>query len=250
MIPLRYREMLPPYMYEIDMAERHFAVMEKEIDDRGGIIDDLSNQFLLQRATWTLPLWEWMYLRQEQVGKYEPRRETVRRKKLSKLPFTLGTLRTLGARHGELVDVREDFVTRTIRFIYRIDSELDFGRLYADFEYIRPVHINKAVPAIRTDFQHVYNQRYRIHLRSRVRFFGGRPWYLDGIQQLDGSASLSGWTGERQRNRQRLEIKTIHRVHNQQNGIVKVRQNYWLLDGSVSLDGSRLLSSREKILEV
>lgn len=250
MIPLRYREMLPPYMYEIDMAERHFALMEKEIDDRSSTIDDLSSQFLLQRATWALPLWEWMYFRGDQIGTYEQRREAIRRKKLSKLPFTRATLRALGARYGKLIDVQEDFSARTIRFIYSIDSELDFGRLYADFEYIRPVHINRAVPAIRTDFRHIYSQRYRVHLRSRVRFFGGKPWYWDGMQQLDGTVSLSGWTGERQRNRQRLEIRTSHRIQNKQDGVVKARQNYWLLDGSVPLDGSRLLSSREKILEV
>ncbi|MCM3699183.1 putative phage tail protein [Paenibacillus macerans] len=250
MIPLRYREMLPPYMYEIDMAERHFGVMELEINDRGSTIDDLSNQFLLQRATWALPLWEWMYLRGEQIGTYEQRRELVRRKKLSKLPFTRTTLRALGARYGKLIDLREDFAAQTITFVYSIDSVLDFARLYADFEYIRPVHINRAVPAIRTDFRHIYSQCYWVHLRSRVRYFGGRPWYLDGVQLLDGMASLSGWTGERQRNRQRLEIRTSHRIPNKQDGVVKARQNYWLLDGSVQLDGSRLLSSQEKIIEV
>ncbi|KJD43023.1 hypothetical protein [Paenibacillus terrae] len=52
MIPLRYREMLPQHMYEIDMAERHFCVMELVVDDREKSIDDLENQFVLKTATW------------------------------------------------------------------------------------------------------------------------------------------------------------------------------------------------------
>lgn len=250
MIPLRYREMLPPYMYELDMAERHFSVMEKEIDDRDGLIDDLTNQFLLQRATWALPLWEWMYLHQEQIGSMLQRRELIRRKKLSKLPFRLPVLRMIGSKYGKLIDVQEDFASKTIRFIYATDAAFDAGALLADFEYIRPVHVNRAVPAIRTAFHHVFGQRYRLRFHSRVSFFGGKPWYLDGVQLLDGTASLSGWTGERQRNRQRLEIRTPHRVHNEQTGVVKARQNYWVLDGVVQLDGSRLLNSTEQIIEV
>ncbi|WP_156897646.1 hypothetical protein [Paenibacillus massiliensis] len=98
--------------------------------------------------------------------------------------------------------------------------------------------------------EHTFNQKYRIHFRSRVSFFGGRPWYLDGVEVLNGIPSLSGWTGERQRNRHRLEIRTPHRVRNEQTSVVKARQNYWVLDGSVQLDGSRLLNSLETILEV
>lgn len=250
MIPLRYREMLPPYMYELDMAERHFGVMELEIHDRDGLIDDLTNQFLLQRATWALPLWEWMYLHQEQIGNMQQRREIIRRKKLSKLPFRLPLLRLIGRKYGNLLDVQEDFASKTIRFIYATDAAFDAGSLLADFEYIRPVHVNRAVPAIRTAFQHAFLQRYRMYFRSRVSFFGGRPWHLDGVELLDGGASLSGWTGERQRSRQRLEIRTPHRVRNEQAGVVKARQNYWVLDGSVQLDGSRYLNSIETILEV
>ncbi|MGF6354082.1 hypothetical protein ABIE27_001992 [Paenibacillus sp. 4624] len=103
------------------------------------------------------------------------------------------------------------------------------------------------VPATLTN----YNlQHYRMHLRSRVRFFGGHAWYFDGLYQLDGIPSLSGWVEERQRNRHQLTIRTPHRVEQQQEGVVKIRQNYWLLDGSVQLDGNRLLSSQEKINHV
>ncbi|MFS8214831.1 hypothetical protein [Paenibacillus sp. S29] len=100
-----------------------------------------------------------------------------------------------------------------------------------------------------TPIQHTHFYRSRLRLRSAVHFFGGRPWYLDGLEVLNGSASLSGWTGGRMRYVNRLELKTKHRIENRQEGRVKARKNYWLLDGSVMLDGSRTLSSTETIME-
>ena len=250
MIPLRYREMLPPHMYEIDMAERHFGVMELVVDEREKSIDDLGNQFVLQRATWSLPIWEWIYFRQEQIGTLEQRRDAIRRKRWAKRPFTLSTLRLIGRKYGNLLDVQENFLKKTILFVYAVDAPLDVKSLMEDFEYIRPVHINKALPSFNITFHHSFQIRSRIRLRSRVRFFGGQPWYLDGVELLDGVASLSGWTGERKRYRNRLELKVRHPIENRQKGNVKVRQNYWLLNGSVMLDGSRTLSSTETIIEV
>ncbi|ADO57414.1 putative phage tail protein [Paenibacillus polymyxa] len=247
MIPLRYREMLPPHMYEIDMAERHFGVMELVVDDREKSIDDLGNQFVLKTATWSLPIWEWMYFRQEQIGTLEQRRDAIRRKRWAKRPFTLPTLRLIGNKYGNLLDVQEDFLAKQIRFVYSVESDLDIKSLMEDFEYIRPVHINKALPSIHIEFHHAHQIHSRIHFRSRVRFFGGRPWYLDGVELLSGAASLSGWTNERQRYRNQVKLRTRHQEENRQESVVKVRQNYWLLNGSVPLDGSRLLSSTEKI---
>ncbi|WP_226001015.1 putative phage tail protein [Paenibacillus sp. BJ-4] len=247
MIPLRYREMLPPHMYEIGMAERHFGVMELVVDDREKSIDDLGNQFVLKTATWALPIWEWIYFHQEQIGTLEQRREAIRRKRWAKRPFTLPTLRLIGGKYGNLLDVQEDFLAKQIRFVYSVNSALDVKALLADFEYIRPVHINKALPSIHVDFHHQFMINSRIRFRSRVWFFGGRPWYLDGVELLNGAAPLSGWTGERARYRNSLELKVSHPNQNRQEGTIKVRQNYWLLNGSVSLDGSRLLSSTEKI---
>ncbi|MGP0577388.1 putative phage tail protein [Paenibacillus peoriae] len=250
MIPLRYREMLPPHMYEIDMAERHFGVMELVVNDREKSIDDLGNQFILKTATWALPIWEWIYFRQQQIGTLEQRRDAIRRKRWAKRPFTLSTLRLIGRKYGNLLDVQEDFLKKTILFVYAVDTSLDVKSLMEDFEYIRPVHINKALPSIHIEFHHTHKIHSRIHFRSRVRFFGGRPWYLDGLEVLNGSASLSGWTGERRRYANRMEFKTKHRIENGQTGVVKARKNYWLLDGSVMLDGSRTLSSTETIFEV
>lgn len=250
MIPLRYREMLPPHMYEIDMAKRHFDVMELVVDDREKSIDDLGNQFVLKTATWSLPIWEWIYFRQEQIGTLEQRRDAIRRKRWAKRPFTLPTLRLIGNKYGKLLDIQEDFLAKQIRFVYSVESDVDIKSLMENFEYIRPVHINKALPSIHIDFHHAFQIHSRIHFHSRVRFFGGRPWYLDGVELLNGAASLSGWTEERQRYRNRLELKVNHPIQNRQEGIVKVRQNYWLLNGSVMLDGSRTLSSTETIFEV
>ncbi|WP_052675910.1 putative phage tail protein [Paenibacillus sp. IHBB 10380] len=150
MIPLRYREMLPPYMYEIDMVERHFMVMEQEIDEREKKIDDIGDQFILQRATWALSAWEWIYFRQESEETLEQRREGIRRKRWAKRPFKLSALRLLGAQHGKLLNVIEAFEEKEIHFEFAANSPIDVAGLFADFEYIRPVHINRSVPVAKT----------------------------------------------------------------------------------------------------
>lgn len=146
MIPIRYREVLPPYWYENEVAGWHFCVMEEEVDSREKKMDDLVDQFLLKRATWGLGLWEWIYFRAEQVGTIEQRREAILRKRLAKKPFKLSILRQLGAQYGKLLDVKEDFLAKEIHFEYDTSSPISLEGLFGDFEYIRPVHINRAVP--------------------------------------------------------------------------------------------------------
>lgn len=155
MIPLRYREMLPPYMYEIDMVERYFMVMEQEIDEREKKIDDIGDQFILQRATWALSAWEWIYFRQESEETLEQRRESIRRKRWAKGPFTLPVLRLIGNKYGKLLNVIEDFQEKEIRFEFAAGEKIELAALEADFEYIRPVHILRAVPIAKTPEQSI-----------------------------------------------------------------------------------------------
>lgn len=148
MIPLKYRKSLPPYWYEIDMADRHFSVMEEEMDGRERTIDDLGNQFMLQRATWALSVWEWIYFQAEQAGTETERREAIRKKKLASKPFKLPVLRAIGEQHGELIRVSEDFMAKEILFSFSAEKPIDLKRLYEDFEYIRPVHVRRATTSI------------------------------------------------------------------------------------------------------
>ncbi|HBU81771.1 MAG TPA: DUF2313 domain-containing protein [Paenibacillus sp.] len=150
MIPVRYREVLPPYWYENEVAGWHFGVMEEEIDLRAKKMDELVDQFLLQRATWGLDLWEWIYFRSEQLGTIEQRREAIRRKRLAKKPFKLPILRQLGSQYGKLLKVTEEFLAKEIHFEYDGSSPINVAGLIDDFEYIRPVHINRAVPVAKT----------------------------------------------------------------------------------------------------
>lgn len=151
MIPLRYRKTLPPYWYEIDMAERHFSVMEKEMDDREKNMNGLRDQFILQRATYALEVWEWIYFRKVQTGSFAERREAIRKKRWAKRPFKLPVLRLIGSQCGRLLDVREDFLAKEVYFEYAADEGIDLKRLYEDFEYIRPVHIKRAVPVAQVE---------------------------------------------------------------------------------------------------
>ncbi|MEK3920637.1 hypothetical protein [Paenibacillus sp. FSL K6-2393] len=150
MIPVRYREVLAPYWYENEVAGWHFGVMEEEIDLRSEKMSELVNQFLLQRSTWGLNLWEWIYFRTEQVGSLANRRESIRRKRLAKKPFKLPILRQIGSQYGKLLKVTEEFLTKEIHFEYDSSSSINMEGLFTDFEYIRPVHINRAVPVIKT----------------------------------------------------------------------------------------------------
>ncbi|WP_338542828.1 hypothetical protein [Paenibacillus tundrae] len=150
MIPVRYREVLPPYWYENEVAVWHFGVMEEEIDLREQKMNDLVNQFLLQRATWGLGIKEWIYFRAEQVGTLANRREAIRRKRLAKKPFKLPILRQIGLQYGKLLQVREEFQAKEIHFEYDSKAPINLAGLFGDFEYIRPVHINRAVPVIKT----------------------------------------------------------------------------------------------------
>ncbi|MED0757421.1 DUF2313 domain-containing protein [Aneurinibacillus thermoaerophilus] len=150
MIPLRYREVLPPYWYENEMAETHFGTMEEVMDDRQKTIEELGNQFILRRATYGLDIWDWIYFRKKQPGSYEERREAIRKKKWAKRPFKLPVLRMLGAQHGKLLAVKEDFLAKEIHFEYAASQAIDLFRLHQDFEYIRPIHINRALPIAKT----------------------------------------------------------------------------------------------------
>lgn len=153
MIPLKYRQALPPYWYEIDMADRHFSVMEEEMDGREKTIEDLGNQFLLQRATWALLVWEWIYFQAEQAGTETERREAIRKKKLASKPFKLPVLRALGSQYGKLLRVSEDFLAKEIRFDFSAENPIDLKKFYQDFEYIRPVHIRRATTSIQTEIE-------------------------------------------------------------------------------------------------
>ncbi|PRA04820.1 MULTISPECIES: DUF2313 domain-containing protein [unclassified Paenibacillus] len=150
MIPVRYREVLAPYWYENEVAGWHFGVMEEEMDLRAEKMSELVNQFLLQWSTWGLDLWEWIYFRTEQVGPLANRREAIRRKRLAKKPFKLPILRQLGAQYGKLLQVKEEFLAKEIHFEYEGSSPINMAGLFTDFEYIRPVHINRAVPVAKT----------------------------------------------------------------------------------------------------
>lgn len=150
MIPVRYCEVLPPYWYEHEVAGWHFGVMEEEIDERNRKMKEIQNQFLLQRASWGLPLWEWIYFHREQTGSIEERREAIRRKRLAKKACKLPLLRQIGGQYGKLLDITEEFKLKEIHFEYDSKAPIDMSGLFSDFEYIRPVHILRAVPVVKT----------------------------------------------------------------------------------------------------
>ncbi len=148
MIPTRYRAMLPPYWYEDQHAEQHFALAEEVMDMQADQNLNRADEYVLQRATSALDVWDWIYFRKSQPGTYAQRREAIRQKRLAKRPFTLTTLRLLASKYGLLNDIRERCAEGEIDFIFEAARAVDLNGLNQDFEYIRPVHINRHVPII------------------------------------------------------------------------------------------------------
>lgn len=150
MIPERYRGMLPAYWYENDMAERHLSIMEDEVVLRKQKIDDLSNQFILPRATWSLWIWEWIYFRRRMNGSESFRREAIRQKRWGNSPFRIPVLRDLANQHGKLIEIKENFINKGIEFQFSTIETVDQESLQRNFEYIRPVHVRSMVVSFRS----------------------------------------------------------------------------------------------------
>lgn len=192
MIPLRYREKLPPYWYENKVAKTHFGATGGEIDFQSDEIHKWSAQFLLPYATWGLDYWDWIYFGEIRTGTYEERRAAIRRKNLSKARFTLRVLRELGKDAGNLFSVEEDFIKKEVWFRFYNSQQVLINQLRDDFEHLRPVHVNRAIFSVFD--QITLNPRRRLPLRilSRAKFPGPYVFPIDGTVPLDGTWSLSG----------------------------------------------------------
>lgn len=145
MIPLRYREQLPPYWYENQVAETHFVAAGGEFDYQKEKSKDIANQFLLPYATWGLDIWDWIYFGDNQLGSYAERRENIRKKNLAKAKFTISTLTALGNTVGKLRGIREDFANKEIVFEFDALQPVNAVQLSKDFAKIRPVHVKRSL---------------------------------------------------------------------------------------------------------
>ncbi|MED1915659.1 DUF2313 domain-containing protein [Bacillus thuringiensis] len=143
MIPLQYRQKLPPYWYENHVAEIHFEASGEEMDYQKEKSEDLTKQFLLPYATWGLDVWDWMYFGDKQSGSYEERRANIRSKVLAKSRFTLRTLEKLGQNAGKLENVTEDFAKKAIRYRFNASQPIQLGHLTQAFQKIRPIHVKQ-----------------------------------------------------------------------------------------------------------
>lgn len=85
--------------------------------------------------------------------------------------------------------------------------------------------------------------------RAAINFWSNRRFYLDGSWKLDGSTLLTG----NEENLELHDIKITNRllIANENNigSSLTTKKNYWVLDGSYALDGSRMLNA-ELIEEV
>ena len=80
--------------------------------------------------------------------------------------------------------------------------------------------------------------------KATINFWGNRTFYLNGTWLLDGSQNLSGIEGDTDLHSVRIKNKIF--VLNQESFDscnVKIKKNFWTLDGSCNLDGSKLLNA-------
>ncbi|GIO03216.1 hypothetical protein J5TS2_38840 [Brevibacillus halotolerans] len=192
MIPFKYRERLPPYWYENNVAEIHFSATGQESSFQREKIQDIGRQFILPQATYSLDIWDWIYFNEIQVGGHEERRLNIIRKRLSSLPFTLETLRSIGKGAGDLTDIEEDFLQKGIKFHFKNTRTVQVTQLLEDFEVIRPVHVKKVNIAIFDLF--VWNMKHqsRSRILSRSKFPSPFLLPIDGTAPIDGTWSSTG----------------------------------------------------------
>lgn len=151
MIPVRYREMLPPYWYENEVAQYHFEGGGGEIDLKKEKTHELGRQFLLPYATYGLDVWDWLFFKDIQFGTNEERRSAIRRRNLEKSRFTLEILRAIGNEAGGLSRIDEAFSRKEIDFYYNNPGIMRTVQLLDDFAKIRPVHVKAAVVTVERD---------------------------------------------------------------------------------------------------
>jgi hypothetical protein len=163
MIPERYREQLPPYWYENEVAEYHFTAMGEETDCQMEKIRELGRQFLLPYATYGLDVWDWIFFGDTQIGTIEQRRADIRKKNFAKARFTLETLRAIGQMGGKLEKITENFANKEIWFEFS-DAPVNLAQLSQDFERIRPVHVKRCQAVVNTRGE-------RIVVSTAARFF-------------------------------------------------------------------------------
>ncbi|MEC0233081.1 DUF2313 domain-containing protein [Paenibacillus kribbensis] len=255
MSSVRGRELfsyLPPYYETSRVMHADMDVKGSELDALYLALDDTLAQFYVRTATWALERWEMELGIPIHLEKpLEQRRSVVESKLRGSGKFSGDLIRKIMNSFG--VDGQVDFEPTEYKFGISFENRIpenmvDFKKIIED---IKPAHLafymnNKT----RLAFLHKNEIVPRIRLRSRVRFFGGRPWYFDGIELLNGVASLSGWTGERLRNSNLMKLVVMHHVNNYQEGSMKIRDHYWKLDGSMKLDGNQILSSTETVISI
>jgi uncharacterized protein YmfQ (DUF2313 family) len=243
---------LPAYYENSRVMHVNMDVKGSELDSLYLALDETLAQFFVRTATWALESWEMeLGIPVDLEKPLEQRRSVVESKLRGSGKFSGDLIRKIMNSFG--VEGEVDFHPTEYKFGLSFENRIpenmiDFKKIIED---IKPAHLvfymnNKT----RLAFLHETDMVSRIRLRSRVRFFGGKPWYLDGVELLNGIASLSGWTEEPMRYLNRTKLVIQHRMDHHQEGNVKIRNHYWKLDGSMMLDGSQMLSSTEKVISI
>ncbi len=243
---------LPAYYEASRVMHVDMEAKGSELDALYLALDDTLAQFFVRTATWGLERWEMELGIPIHLEKpLEQRRSVVESKLRGSGKFSGDLIRKIMSSFG--VDGEVYFYPVEYKFGISFENRIpenmiDFKKIIED---IKPAHLalymnNKT----RLAFLHENEMVCRIRLRSRVRFFGGKPWYLDGVELLNGTASLSGWTEEPMRYLNRTKMVIKHRMDHHQEGRMIIRDHYWKLDGSMKLDGSQMLSSTEKVISV
>ncbi|MET3288375.1 UNVERIFIED_CONTAM: hypothetical protein ABID98_000945 [Brevibacillus sp. OAP136] len=144
MIPLRYRERMPPYWYENRVAAYFFEAAGGESQGQKEKILELGKQWLLPYATYSFGVWDWLFFGDNQVGTIEQRRLNIKKKLLAKAQFTKTTLMMMAQEAGKLLGIEEDYRNKEILFTFTTSEPIQLSSFLESFEKIRPVHVKRA----------------------------------------------------------------------------------------------------------
>lgn len=179
----------------------------------------------------------------------EERRREIQIRWMQQIPYTLPRLKEmLNGWVGE-----EYYTVDTSGFKdYQIGVEIREQKI-AFLRFLKK-ELRNIIPAnLVFEFSARYAERVKwdISYDTRMAFLsefyprGNKPYlFLDGTWNMDGRYYLNGWQdAEDDYYRSRLRLQSDNKVNVQTENTLTVEKDLWLLDGTYSLDGEKLLDA-------
>ncbi|MCI8285455.1 MAG: DUF2313 domain-containing protein [Firmicutes bacterium] len=252
------REVAPVYE-DAYVALWLFEVIGEALSDVEFWTDEFKKQVVPQTATWSLPMWESRYgiNIDKSLSDEQRQRQIVLKRSSGHSPMNVKRLEKIAsmAAGGECRIEEYTGPNRFTLHFMNIPGTVNVQRVRRAVNEAKQAHLIYKVDD-RTEMEFDNTDLEQIIL-NRIRFHTGilfwRYYCFDGSWNLDGSLLL----GQTRIYSLSASVKFISQIKSkdiEEIGNVTVTNNskdYWFFDGSVNLDGSRLLNSyyRQEAIE-